>query len=225
MDPAERCLRRRVALDADGRRSVGVEGRTARVPKCRSVRKNVHYFPRQLRTVQSRTQRTDGTDPRSMETYSRIGNPVLRRSRARGTDSPREACPVAGPTRDTSCARPHRPGRSARAHLQTAWDVPCRPRRSPPLPAATLIGGLPIREEMHEDRFCSCEARSSGHRGTRSETFARIGNVIRPRFSGRRTACRPPPSRAAPASPVCPGAWASQRRHGRRSRCRRDRWL
>jgi choline dehydrogenase len=37
-------------------------------------------------------------------------------------------------------------------------------------------GDLPIREEMHEDRFRACEARSSAHRRTRSETFARIGN-------------------------------------------------
>ena len=29
---------------------------------------------------------------------------------------------------------------------------------------------------MNEDRFRACEARSSAHRGTRSETFARIGN-------------------------------------------------
>ena len=36
--------------------------------------------------------------------------------------------------------------------------------------------GLPIREEMHEDCLPACEDRSSAHRRTCSETFARIGN-------------------------------------------------
>ena len=42
---------------------------------------------------------------------------------------------------------------------------------------------LPIREEMHEDRFRACEARSSAHRRTRSETFARIGMAEAMRIS------------------------------------------
>ena len=67
-------------------------------------------------------------------------------------------------------------------------------------------GRLPVREEMHEDRFRACEARSSAHRGTRSETFARIGKPRRNGAALLGDAAGPAPIERTAKSPACPNA-------------------
>ena len=104
MDAAGRRLSRRVALDAGGRRPVGIEGRTVRAPKCRPVRTDVHQ--RRLwvggvwRGAPAPLNANTGWNPRTSAAFRELKG-AKRRERQRPTLTTRNPQPVTHNSGDT----------------------------------------------------------------------------------------------------------------------------